>query len=331
MTTTDERRHLVYELLIQNVGTTPLTITGLDVSDPDRRRAAPLQSYRDAALAPILLTPAGATAPGVLAPAEIGVAFIDLALPNDCGLPRRLAHVFTTAGTPAPARRPGPVVAVIDEGALGPPLHGENLLDLGGCCASAHTRALFATDGGFFLSQRYAIDFVRLTEEGSFHGDPTRNESYFLYGADVIAAAPGRIVEVVDGMAENVPTEPLPPFQIDTAAGNHIVEALDDGRFALYAHLKPGSIRVAVGATVRRGQTIGLVGNTGNSTEPHLHFHVTDGPAVFASNGLPYVFDRFDLVATIDLGSADPAVTFVPPPNARRARLPLTGDVVTFR
>jgi hypothetical protein len=190
---------------------------------------------------------------------------------------------------------------------------------------------VFPTGTGFAVAQRYAIDFVRLTEEGDFSGDPTLNESYFLFGADVLAAAPGRIVEAVDGLPENVPTQPLPPFQIETAAGNHIIEALDDGRFALYAHMQTGSVRGAVGARVGRGQVLGLVGNTGNSTEPHLHFHVTDAPSVLLSNGLPYVFDRFDLVATIDLGAADPEVTFTPPPQGRRCRLPMNGDIVTFR
>jgi murein DD-endopeptidase MepM/ murein hydrolase activator NlpD len=84
---------------------------------------------------------------------------------------------------------------------------------------------------------------------------------------------------------ENIP--------IEEADGNHVVLDLGDGRYALFAHLKPGSVRVRVGETVRRGQVLGLVGTSGNSSEPHLHFHVMDNPSPLASNGLPYRLRKF--------------------------------------
>src|SRR5690606_19154995 len=75
--------------------------------------------------------------------------------------------------------------------------------------------------------------------------------------------------------------------------GNHVVLDLGDGRYALYAHLKPGSVLVHKGQHVHRGQVLGLVGTSGNSSEPHLHFHVTDGPSPLASNGVPYLLRSF--------------------------------------
>ena len=329
VTTTDEQRHLVYELLFQNLGTASVQITTIQVSDRARGHRV-LASYRDGALSAIL---AGIDPTvGSIAPGGLAVAFIDLALAADGLLPPRLAHLITIEQGGGQLELPGPTVPVVDDGplTLGPPLRGSNLFDLNGCCNSIHTRALLSVDGRLALAQRYAIDFVRLTEEGTFSGDPARNESYFLFGAEVIAAGSGRIVEVVDGIPENVPTEPLPPAQIETAAGNHVVEALDDGRFVLYAHLQTGSVRVQPYVRVRRGQVLGLVGNTGNSTQPHLHFHVTDGPSPLGSNGIPYLFDRFDLIATIDLTVPDPEVIFVPAPQGRRRRLPMSGDVLTF-
>ena len=329
VTTTDERRHLLYELLLQNLGPASVQVTGLQVAERARGRHV-LTSYRDGALAAILAGTDPAT--GELPPGGLAIAFIDLALAADGHQPQRLEHLITIQQSGQQLELPGPDVPVIDDGplALGPPLRRPNLLDLNGCCNSTHTRALLPIDGRLFLAQRYAIDFVQLTEEGVFSGDPARNESYFLFGAEVFAAGSGRIVEVVDGMPENIPTEPLPPATIETAAGNHVVEALDDGRFALYAHLQTGSVRVQPGMRVRRGQVLGLVGNTGNSTQPHLHFHVTDGPSPLGSNGIPYTFDRFDLIATIDLSVPDPEVVFVPAPQGRHRRLPMTGDVLTF-
>ena len=63
---------------------------------------------------------------------------------------------------------------------------------------------------------------------------------------------------------------------------------LGGGKFAFYAHIQPGTLRVKTGDRVTRGQVLGLVGNSGNSTEPHLHFHISDSPLPLESEGLPY-------------------------------------------
>ena len=77
------------------------------------------------------------------------------------------------------------------------------------------------------------------------------------------------------------------------AAGNHVVVDIGEGRFAFYAHMQPGSVRVKVGDKVKTGQVLGLLGNSGNTDSPHLHFHVMDGPSPLVSNGLPFVFNSF--------------------------------------
>jgi murein DD-endopeptidase MepM/ murein hydrolase activator NlpD len=82
---------------------------------------------------------------------------------------------------------------------------------------------------------------------------------------------------------------------LETVGGNHIIMDLGGGRFAFYAHLQPGSLRVKNGDKVRRGQVLGLVGNSGNSTEPHLHFHISDANSPLSSEGLPYVFPSFEV------------------------------------
>jgi murein DD-endopeptidase MepM/ murein hydrolase activator NlpD len=112
-------------------------------------------------------------------------------------------------------------------------------------------------------------------------------------GEPVYAVAEARVVTAVDGLP-NTPPGALPEgIALAQADGNHVVLDLDDGRYALYAHLKPGSVRVHEGERVERGQVLGLVGTTGNSSEPHLHFHVTAGPSPLASNGVPYRLRSF--------------------------------------
>jgi len=111
---------------------------------------------------------------------------------------------------------------------------------------------------------------------------------------------------------------------------DYVVEELGDGRFALYAHLQPGSVRVQPGQRVRRGQVLGLVGNTGNSDEPHLHFHVMDSPSPLFSNGLPYVFDGFRLQGHLDVSGPEPLVVPTRGSEQRQNRLPLDLDIVAF-
>ena len=166
---------------------------------------------------------------------------------------------------------------------------------------SDHRRALVVIDGVARIAQRYAEDWVVLDQQGqSFGGDKARNQSYHCYGKPVFAVADGTIIEVKDGITENSPSPewdpPIPPavpIDLETVAGNHIVQDLGNGSYALYAHLIPGSTKLKPGDRVVRGARIRKVGNSGNSTEPHLHFQVMDGPSPLGSNGLPFAIDHF--------------------------------------
>jgi hypothetical protein len=178
-----------------------------------------------------------------------------------------------------------------------PPLRGERWRALNGPSNETyHRRGLFAIGGLIQIAQRFAIDFVQVDVNGSTHaGDAKENKSYFCYGAEVFAITDATVVAIKDGIPENVPdTEGRAvPMHLDTVTGNYIVLKLGDRRYALYAHLQPGSIRLKPGDRVRRGQRVALLGNSGNSTEPHLHFQVTNGTELLASEGLPFVFDSF--------------------------------------
>lgn len=89
----------------------------------------------------------------------------------------------------------------------------------------------------------------------------------------------------------------------EKASGNYVMLALPDGRFAVYEHLKPGSVTVKAGQTVRRGQVIGALGFSGDSTGPHLHFHVADRANIIDAEGQPFAFDRFSLLGHMDIAN----------------------------
>jgi murein DD-endopeptidase MepM/ murein hydrolase activator NlpD len=101
-------------------------------------------------------------------------------------------------------------------------------------------------------------------------------------------------------------------------------------KFALYAHMQPGSLRVKVGDHVRRGQVIGLLGNSGNSTEPHVHFQIADGPSFLTSEGEPYAM-TFDVIGNCGIGGTPPAIQCTRhAPTTVKGGIPLQNELVRF-
>jgi murein DD-endopeptidase MepM/ murein hydrolase activator NlpD len=155
---------------------------------------------------------------------------------------------------------------------------------------------MLPVNGQPHIGQRYAIDWIQLGDDGaSFTGDKSKNSSYHAWDQEIHAVADGKIVEVKDGIPENVPNSGkiAVPITYDTLAGNHVIEQLNDDHFAAYAHLRPGTLKVKVGDTVHAGEVLAHLGNTGNSSEPHLHFQVCDAPSFPASEGLPFAIDQY--------------------------------------
>lgn len=342
----DGRRHLVYELVLTNVTTGTATVERVEVLDGDRGTTL---ATLDRAAIPTRLQ-LGTRQQGVpaLGPAQTGLLFLHLALDGPA-LPRRLGHRVTAAfDIPLPPgsaiSRGGP--AAVDARplpVLGPPLAGDGYIAGDGCCDSIrHVRSMLAIDGALHLAQRFAIDWERLFPDGRIvHGDPADVASYRIYGEPVLAVADAVVAAAADGAPDGTPGAFPTLTSLSAADGNHVVLDLGDGRFALYAHLQPGSVAVVAGQHVSRGDVLGRVGNTGNSLEPHLHFHVTDGPSPLASNGLPYVQDCYvvtgrDLAGTADFdraaaGEAPATITPADPPQPQRGTLPLDLVVVDWR
>jgi hypothetical protein len=116
--------------------------------------------------------------------------------------------------------------------------------------------------------QRGALDVVRVGPTGSRRGAADRLDAYLAYGADVHAPCDGRVVSAVDGVEDQVPGV----IRYGPVYGNHVF--IDTGTETVkLAHLRPGTVTVTVGQSVRAGDLLGQVGNSGNSTEPHLHIH----------------------------------------------------------
>lgn len=146
-------------------------------------------------------------------------------------------------------------------------------------------------------SQRYAYDFLIIDEEGkSYKNDPTVVEDYYCYGLPLKAPADGVIMEVVNDAKES--TLYGKGRYINRAkhlAGNYIIIQHEHQELTMLAHLKKDSVLVEVGDTVKRGQVVARCGNTGNSSEPHLHFQLQNRKSFYSSSGLPITFNDLEI------------------------------------
>jgi murein DD-endopeptidase MepM/ murein hydrolase activator NlpD len=134
--------------------------------------------------------------------------------------------------------------------------------------------------------QRRAADIViKESDDSSHQGSGRRNEDYYVYGKEILSAAAGKVVTAIDGVPDNVPGSMNPLC----AVGNCFIIDQGQNEFAVYAHLQPGSLRAHRGDMVQQGQVLGLCGNSGNSSEPHLHFHLQDNAVLQDGAGItPY-------------------------------------------
>jgi hypothetical protein len=300
------RKHSAYELYVTNVGTTPLKVTRLDVNGKDGDDVVLTQSASGKQLAAMFEPAAGGdgSKPNdpVLKPGQAGVFFIFADFVPDQDPPDTFQTAITIeqhgersgSGTIHTADLD---INQDDPFVIRSPLTGANWLAANGPSnTSAHRRAVLPVNGQPHIGQRYAIDWIQLGADGNtFTGDKSKNSSYHAWDQEIHAVADGKIVEVKDSIPENVPNSAklAVAMTYDTLPGNHIIEDLGQGHFAAYAHLRPGTLKVKVGDTVHAGDVIAHLGNTGNSSEPHLHFQVCDAPSFPASEGLPFAIDHF--------------------------------------
>jgi hypothetical protein len=150
------------------------------------------------------------------------------------------------------------------------------------------------------VDQRYAQDlfFIDPVTGNAAAGNATLAKNFPGYGKELLAVANGTVVEVRDGVPDNELIYHVPPFAFETGTGNNVIIDIGDNKYACYCHIIPGSIRVKKGDPVREGAVIGLLGNSGQSDIPHLHFELVTGkPAIIGGEGYPFVYREYDQIA----------------------------------
>lgn len=137
--------------------------------------------------------------------------------------------------------------------------------------------------------QKYAFDLVMVDDKFDTHGgDGTKNEDYFAFGKEILAPCDAVVTDVVDGVRDNIPGEMNTMF----VPGNWVQLKTVNNEYLFFAHFKQYSIKVKPGDKLKKGAVLGLCGNSGNSSEPHLHFHIQNTDDYANATGAKTYFDN---------------------------------------
>ena len=335
----DNRQHLAYELELANRAPSKITVRSIQAL-AGGKVVGSLSGARIKAM----MVPYGGAPGNVLAGGQGAYVVMDVSFPAKAKLPQRLVHrlrIVESEPSPANATRylaaPTRVIgrpAVV----LVPPLRGPGWVVGNGCCDdfTAHRGTVLPVNGRNCVAERFAIDFVQLTPANRLVRRPDRHARQLPLLRHPIYSAARRARSSASSTA--CPRR-RPAASRRTSPPRRRAATTSSSTWATAATPStPTCSRAAsgreVGQRVRTGQVLGLLGNSGNSDAPHLHFHLMDGPLPLASNGVPYRFTNFTVRGTVGnleelTKGADAAIT--PKPLGPRSRqLPLDNQVIDF-
>jgi murein DD-endopeptidase len=300
------RTHLVYELHLTNFGSSAVGLEQIDVLDGERTVLANWsgrQLWQQIRL--VGQAEAAAATTDSVQPGQRAIAHLWITLQPGATSPAVLVHRLTIAHGAAERETITTTELTLPAAAspIALPVGGGPWVAVRGPSnTSGHRLSLVTLEGRARVPQRFAVDWTLLGEDGLlFRGDRTDVANWYAYGAPVYVAATGIVALVRDGSPDRPAFGAAPPavMAAANAPGNVVVIGIGQGRFATYAHLKSGSLRVAKGDRVVEGQLLAQIGNSGNTLGPHLHFHVSDAVEPLGGEGLPFALQSFELAGRI--------------------------------
>jgi hypothetical protein len=335
----DGMEHVEYELLVVSVFPEPVTLTSVTVLDPAGKQLMRIEKDKLSAATQPLFAHAGSP----VIPASAAVAIeVDLILPPNTA-PERVTHKIAyalKADSELTLMIPGlevdaPAVAINRQPAIviKPPLRGKGWVASSGCCEpNIHRNLRVAIDGvRIETAETFAIDWNRIKSGKIYDGDGKKLEQHYAFGEQVFAVADGTVVSIQDGKPDMTPNVVMKPEAKEDYGGNHVILQIAPNVFAIYGHLHPGSLTVKVGDVVKAGAPLAKIGNSGPSLGPHLHFSIADKPDFVTGRSLPFVFDSFTSVGSVDF-DASKGDRLVILPNSRQVRsaYPLVGGIQNY-
>ncbi len=341
----DGKTYMMYELMVTNATSLDYSIEKLTLEDPLNKNAV-VGEYTADDIKSHLQPQRKAGPTNVVKAYETSLITFCLTFEGN-KTPKAIDHVLSVkTGSPisilpgeADERIARTKVNTAAPVVIGPPLKGDRWFAANVADNYGHRQALFPLNGGWIIPERWAVDYIQLDEENRVAtGDTGVLSNYPGYDSDLLAVKDGTVLDVIDEFADLKIGETLANLDLSNAGGNYVVIDIGGGYSAFYAHMIKGTVKVKKGDKVKTGQVLGKLGNSGNSTGPHLHFHIVKGKDPLASQGVPYVINKFSVTgqsATAEL--AEPFFTGAPLEmttnfkGAHTNQMPADNTVVTFK
>lgn len=287
--------HLGYEVHLTNFSADRLKLTDVSVVDAGTGHVV-TRLHGDCLIAATAIIGADSkpkALPEYIEPGRRAVLFLDYALPSGkpvAAVEHRITYVVADNETMHSIQTDALTLSAAKPSLIAPPLRGGPWVAVHSPdWPRGHRRVFYTVAGHVRLPGRFAIDFVKVDDQGrTTKGDPDVAAQTYGFGDDVLAVADGTVVAVRDGMDDPLKISQRTEHKPAEDAGNYVTLRLPDGRFAFYEHLRKGSIRVAVGHKVQTGDVLGSLGFTGESTGPHLHFHIANANSTLDAESLPF-------------------------------------------
>lgn len=294
---------LVYEIHLTNHATQLLHIKQLEViNTADSSVITACKGAQVVSRMYDTSTKPGSDATDILRPGATAWVYMEVELPAG-KIPDTVMHRISYVAEGASSKQhvfTGATTKIINKPAivLGPPVAGGPWAAVHDpSWKQGHRRMIFVKNGTARIPARFAIDFIKLDSAGKYSGsnDQDSVKNWYSYGIPVLAVADGVVSTTKTDFPESATLAGHPRYTADQASGNYVSLKIAAGVYAFYEHLQPASIIVKPGQPVKKGEMIARVGFTGQSTGPHLHFHIAGADACLAAEGLPFVFEQFTL------------------------------------
>lgn len=349
---TDEQYHLAYELQVINTSPRPATLISVETITPDVDGEV-MHTVDAAELAErtLLVGSDSSDVTNVIPPGRMGLVLLDGTYATRDAVPERVTHRISATFVESPddsrvtklypteASQFGGEVATspLEPVTLGAPLTGTGWVTLGSCCElDGHRSFMLPLGGRMNGTERFGLDLIRLDlaaepllddeRLASYVGDPATSASYVAWDMPVLAVADATVVDVRTDVADHDPNGFTPGLDINDTTGNFVVLDVGGGMRVMTNHLRQGSATVKVGDRVTKGQVIGVVGNSGNTTEPHLHIQVYRGETPLSGDNVPFVIEGFDYLGQLSTSG----ITTPTPAGPRTDQYPLVRAMMNF-
>ena len=299
----DGKHYLMYELNVTNTTPSDYSIEKLTLEDPLNKNKV-VGEYSVDDIKGHFQVPKKDSPTNILNAHETGIITFCLILEKN-EVPKAIDHVLSVkTGTPVsilPAETTERIARTrVDTDkpvVIGPPLNGDNWLAANVADNYGHRNALFPLNGSWFVPERWAVDYVKLDSENKVVSEDVNIfQNYPGYDQDLLAVSDGTVLKVVDEFDDLGIGKVLENMSLANLGGNYVLIDIGGGYSAFYAHLIKGTAKVKKGDKVKRRQVIGKLGNSGNSSGPHLHFHIVKGRDPISAQGVPYVINKFKVI-----------------------------------